>query len=267
MGLANSTYRYIKHRKVTNREIRHVLLEDAIKEIHARSRGTYGYRRITAALEIEQGLIVNTKLVKKLLKRLGLQGLPGPKRLGRNLKNVATAEDLVQRNFVATLPNELWLTDITEHATIEGRLFCCVVLDLFSRRAVGWSIGRRCDTELVNDALSMAAQERVTVSTVIHSDHGSQFTSWAFTENVRRLGLLSSMGTVGDCYDNAPMESFWGTMQIELLNRKKWRTKIELSIAMAEWIEHFYNPERLHSSLGYLPPVEFEALHAASIQA
>jgi putative transposase len=94
----------------------------------------------------------------------------------------------------------------------------------------------------------------------------TQFTSWAFSELIGTKGLIGSMGTVGDCYDNAPMESFWGTMQIELLNRKKWRTKIELSIAIAEWIEHFYNPERLHSSLGYLPPIEFEALHSFQTQ-
>jgi transposase InsO family protein len=93
-----------------------------------------------------------------------------------------------------------------------------------------------------------------------------QFTSWGFSENVRRYGLMGSMGSVGDCYDNAPMESFWGSMQIELLNRKKWRTKIELSIAIADYIEHFYNPDRLHSSLGYLSPVKFEALHSAKTQ-
>ena len=103
--------------------------------------------------------------------------------------------------------------------------------------------------------------------TVIHSDHGSQFTSWAFTENVRRLGLVSSMGTVGDCYDNAPMESFWGSMQIELLNRQRWRTNLELAIAIADYIEHFYNPARRHSALGYLTPNEFEDLHSAKPQA
>jgi putative transposase len=102
---------------------------------------------------------------------------------------------------------------------------------------------------------------------LLRSVEPSQFTAWGFSELIRTKHLTGSMGTVGDCYDNAPMESFWGSMQIELLNRKKWRTKIELSIAIAEWIEHFYNPERLHSSLGYRPPVEFEALHAASVQA
>ena len=108
--------------------------------------------------------------------------------------------------------------------------------------------------------------EAASATTIIHSDHGSQFTSWGFSENVRKYGLMGSMGSVGDCYDNAPMESFWGSMQIELLNRKKWRTKIELSIAIADYIEHFYNPDRLHSSLGYLSPVKFEALHSAKTQ-
>jgi transposase InsO family protein len=115
----------------------------------------------------------------------------------------------------------------------------------------------------VNAALTRAANERtISPSTVIHSDHGSQFTSWAFTENVRRMGLVSSMGSVGDCYDNAPMESFWGSMQIELLNRHKWRTIVELTAAIADWLENFYNTERRHSSLNYLTPDEFEGLHS-----
>ena len=250
-----------------DREIRRLLLADAIADIHARSRGTYGILRVKAALEIEQGLIVNTKLVKRVMRELGLRGLPGPKKGYKNLKNAPTCEDLVQRDFSATRPNELWLTDITEHPTREGKLYCCVVLDLYSRKVVGWAIDRRCEAVLVNDALAKAGASRSTrPATVIHSDHGSQLTSWAFTENVRRLGLISSMGTVGDCYDNAPMESFWGSMQIELLNRQKWRTNLELAIAMADYIEHFYNPARRHSSLGYLTPSEFEDLHSTTTQ-
>ena len=152
----------------------------------------------------------------------------------------------------------------TEHPTAEGKIYCCVVLDLYSRKAVGWAIDRRCEAALVNDALAKAGASRPwRAGTVIHSDHGSQFTSWAFTENVRRLGLISSMGTAGDCYDNAPMESFWGSMQIELLNRRKWRTNLELAIAIADYIEHFYNSSRRHSALGYLTPTEFEDLHSA----
>jgi transposase InsO family protein len=223
--------------------------------------------RVKAALEIEQGLIVNTKLVKRIMRELGLKGLPGPKKGHKNLKNAPTCEDLVQRRFSASAPNELWLTDITEHPTREGKLYCCVVLDLYSRKVVGWAIDRRCEAALVNDALAKASASRSTgPGTVIHSDHGSQFTSWAFTENVRRLGLVSSMGTVGDCYDNAPMESFWGSMQIELLNRQTWRTTLELAVAMADYIEHFYNGDRRHSSLGYLTPNEFEAAHSTPTQ-
>jgi putative transposase len=151
------------------------MLADAIADIHARSRGTYGILRVKAALEIEQGLIVNTKLVKRIMRELGLQGLPGPKKGYKNLKNARTCEDLVKRKFTATHPNELWLTDITEHPTAEGKLYCCVVLDLYSRKAVGWAIDRRCEAPLVNDALSKAGASRATSpSTVIHSDQGSQ---------------------------------------------------------------------------------------------
>jgi transposase InsO family protein len=268
VGLARSTYNKIKFHKPTDREIRHVLLTDAIADIHARSRGTYGMLRIRAALEIEQGLIVNKKLVWKIMRQLGLKGLPGPRKGIKNLKNAPTCEDLIQRQFRATGPNQLWLTDITEHPTSEGKLHCCVVLDLYSRKVVGWAIDRRCDSALVNDALTKARVSRPTrPGTVIHSDHGSQFTSWAFTENVRRLGLTSSMGTVGDCFDNAPIESFWGSMQIELLNRKHWRTNLELAIAIADYIEHFYNPTRRHSALGYLTPNEYEDLHSPQSQA
>ncbi len=240
------------------------MLSGLVADIHKRSRGTYGMLRIQAALMREQDMVVNKKLILSIMRELGIKGLPGPKKHKKNLVNQATEEDLVQRNFTVDRPNVLWLTDITEHPTREGKVYCCAVLDAYSRRVVGWAIDRRCETALVNDAVMMASESRKTgPDSIIHSDHGSQFTSWGFSELIRTKNLVGSMGTVGDCYDNAPMESFWGSMQIELLNRKKWRTKIELSIAIAEWIEHFYNPERLHSSLGYLPPIEFEALRLA----
>ncbi len=265
VGLERSTYYDIKHHRPSDREIRHLLLEDAITGIYQRSRATYGVRRIRAALEIEQGLIVNYKLVLKIMRRLGLQGVPGPKKGRKNLVNAATNEDLVKRQFSATRPNELWLTDITEHPTREAKVYCCCVLDLFSRKVVGWSINRHCDSDLVNGALSMAATSRATsAQTVIHSDHGSQFTSWAFSKNIARIGLSGSMGTIGDCYDNAPMESFWGSMQIELLNRKRWASVLELSEAMADYIENFYNARRRHSSLDYLTPDEFEATNTSN---
>ena len=175
IGLDRSTYLRNKYHRPSNREIRHVLLEDAIREIHTRSRGTYGMLRVAAALEIEQGIIVNKKLVWKLMQRMGLKGLPGPKKGKKNLANLATAEDLVQRAFHATGPNELWLTDITEHPTREGKVYCCCVLDMFSRRVVGWAIDRHADTYLVKAAITMAAGTRTDSSgAILHSDHGSQ---------------------------------------------------------------------------------------------
>jgi transposase len=175
VGLSRSTYYKMKFRHPSDREIRRLLLADAIAEIHARSRGTYGMLRIRAALEIEQGLIVNKKLVWKIMRELGLTGLPGPRKGVKNLKNAPTCEDLVQRSFTAMRPNELWLTDITEHPTREGKIYCCVVLDLFSRKVVGWAIDRRCESALVIDAINKAKESRTaSASTVIHSDHGSQ---------------------------------------------------------------------------------------------
>ena len=146
VGLQRSTYYDIKHHQPTNQEIRRVLLAHAIADIHARSRGTYGMLRVRAALEIERGIIVNKKLVWKIMRQLGIRGLPGPKKWKPNLVNAATEEDLVKRNFMATGPNELWLTDITEHPTREGKVYCCAVLDLFSRKIVGWAIDRRCES-------------------------------------------------------------------------------------------------------------------------
>jgi len=155
--------------------MRRLLLVDLIKELHERSRGTYGMLRITAALRRDHDMVVNKKLVWSIMKQLGIKGLPGPRRRVRNLVNEATEEDLVQRNFTVDRPNVLWLTDITEHPTKEGRVYCCVVLDAFSRRVVGWAIDRRCQTSLVNDAVVMASESRTTgANSIIHSDHGSQ---------------------------------------------------------------------------------------------
>ena len=179
VGLDRSTYYGIKFHQPSDGEVRRLLLADAIADIHARSRGTYGMLRVRAALETGQGLIVNKKLVWKIMRQLGLRGLPGPRKGVKNLKNAPTCEDLVRRHFSATRPNELWLTDITEHPTAEGKLYCCVVLDLYSRKVVGWAIDRRCEATLVNDALAKAGSSRPTSpGAIVHSDHGAQFTSW-----------------------------------------------------------------------------------------
>jgi transposase InsO family protein len=210
------------------------------------------------------GIAISGKTVHKLMVEGGLAGLP-LRRRRKSLVNVATFEDLVQRNFTRDAPDQLWVTDITEHPTREGKVYCCVVLDAHSRRVVGWSIDTHQASSLVTNALSMALTNRTpTTSTVIHSDHGSQFTCWSFTERVRQAGLAPSMGTVGDAYDNAVIESFWGRLQTELLNRQKWRTRIELSSALFEYLEIFHNRTRRHSSLGMLTPVDYENFHPGS---
>ena len=153
--------------------------------------------------------------------RAGIYGLPGPIRVKR-LRGVATADDLVNRKFHRIRPNELWVTDITQHRTREGWLYCCAVLDAFSRRIVGWSMDSRADATLVVNALDMAIRNRrPAAGGIVHADHGTQFTSWVFGEKIRTAGLVPSFGTIGDGLDNAMMESFWSSMQIELLDRQK----------------------------------------------
>ncbi|GAA1000289.1 transposase InsO family protein [Subtercola frigoramans] len=147
----------------------------------------------------------------------------------------------------------------TEHPTREGKIYCRAVMDTFSRKIVGWSIDNAQDTNLVVNALDMAIKNRQPgAGGIVHADHGVQFTSWAFTNKIRASGLMPSFGTIGDCYDNSMMESFWSSMQIELLNRKKWRTRVDLANAIFEYIEIFYNRQRRHSKLGYVTPIEHE---------
>jgi putative transposase len=158
------------------------------------------------------------------------------------------------------------VTDITEHATREGKVYCAVVLDAFSRRVVGWSIDASPTAALVTNALGMAIQTRTPrAGAVIHSDQGVQFASWAFTQRAKDSGLLPSMGSVGDCYDNSMMEAFWSRMQVELLDRYRWRTRVELANAIFEYLEIFHNRQRRHSALGWRTPVEFEKLHATDV--
>ncbi len=248
------------------------LLLKQIQQIHEESRGTYGSPRVHAELVLGLGMPVNVKRVARLMRQAGIQGLYRRRRHGCTVRDpdAQPSADLVNREFVADAPNRLWVTDITEHHTEEGKIYCAAVLDAYSRLIVGWSINDNMRTELVTDALGMAIIRRrpdkngPTKGTVLHSDHGSQYTSWAFGKRLRDAGLLASMGTIGDCYDNAMMESFWGTMQLELLDSKQWKTRDELANAVFEWIECWYNPNRRHSSIGMHSPVTFETLHTGS---
>ena len=250
-------------RPMSSRAIRHAWLADVIRDVHATSRGTYGAPRVHAELRLGRGIVVGHNLVARIMHHDGLVGLPARKRFRRPGVNVA-AVDLVERDFVREGPDQLWVTDITEHRTREGKLYCAVVLDTYSRRVVGWSIDASPTSGLVTNALSMAIQNRTPRADsglIIHSDQGTQFTSWAFTSRARESGLLPSMGSVGDCYDNAVIESFWGRMQTELLNRRRWRTRVELANAMFEYLEIFHNRQRRHSALGMLTPTEYELVH------
>src|SRR5262249_54578340 len=176
----------------------------------------------------------------------------------------APATDRVGRQFAREATDQLWVTDITEHPTREGKVYCAVVLDACSRRVVGWSIDAGITAALVTNALSMAIEtRRPTGPTVIHSDQGTQYGSWAFTRRAQEAGLLPSMGAVGTCFDNALMESFWSRVQVELLDRQAWSTRLELATALFEYLELFHNRQRRHSSLGMLTPVEFEARRGA----
>jgi putative transposase len=191
------------------------------------------------------------------MRNAGLVGLPRRRRYPKRGGLDTTAADLVNREFARVEPDKLWVTYITEHRTREGKLYCCVVLDTFSRRVVGWSIGSTQTAALTANALSMAItnrQPRSGSGLIIHSDHGTQFTSWAFTRRAQQSGLLRSLGSVGDCFDNAVIESFWGRMQTELLNRQRWRTRVELANAGFEYLELFYNRQRRHSAIGMLHP-------------
>jgi putative transposase len=250
------------------------LLLKQIRQIHTESRETYGSPRIHAELTLGLGLPVNLKRVGRLMREAGIQGLYRRRRRGCTVGDPAAQpnSDLVNRNFTVEEPNRLWITDITEHPTVEGKLYCAAVMDAYSRLIVGWSIAGHMRTELVTDALGMAIMRRKPEKrldderTVLHSDHGSQYTSWAFGQRLQTAGMLASMGTVGDCHDNAMMESFWGTMQMELLDTKEWQTRDELANAIFEWIECWYNPTRRHSSVGMHSPVTFETLHTGPDQ-
>jgi len=269
LNVSRSGYYEWCDRPVSDRARENELLVKYIEQIHADSRGTYGSPRVHAELTLGLGLSVNRKRVARLMREAGIQGLYRRKRSWTTVRDPAAepAPDLVNRHFTADGPDRLWITDITEHPTEEGKVYCAAVMDAYSRLIIGWSIDSHMRTELVTDALGMAIMRRKPENnTILHSDHGSQYTSWAFGQRLRTAGLLASMGTVGDCYDNAMMESFWGTLQLEVLDQKQWQTRDELANAIFEWIECWYNPKRRHSSIGMHSPVTFEALHTGSDQ-
>src|SRR5262249_9376036 len=258
LGVSESGYYEWRGRAPSARAVRHTWLTGQIRAVHLASRGTYGSRRGRAELRLGRGGTRRRGPVAMLMHRAGIKGLPGSRR-PRPKHQTPTADDLVHRQFTRVRPDQLWVTDITEHSTREGKVYCAVVLDAFSRRVVGWSIDSSQTAALVTNALDMAIRNRAaSPGVVIQSDHGVQYTSWAFTDRARASGLVPSMGSIGDCYDNAMIESFWGRVQTELLDRQRWRTRIKLANALFEYLEIFHNRRRRHSSLGMLTPIEYE---------
>ena len=230
-----------------------------IRTIHKASRESYGAPRIHAELQ-EAGVAASRKRIARLMKEEGLAGVSrrrGTRTTFRD-ERVRPASDLVDRNFRAEAPDRLWVADITYVPTWAGFLYLAVVLDAFSRRIVGWSMGLDLKTQLVLDALNMALTQRRPTAVIHHSDQGSQYTSVAFGLRCKEAGVRPSMGSVGDAYDNAMCESFFATLECELLDRRKFRTKAEARMAVFQFIEGWYNPGRRHSALGYLSPVNYE---------
>ena len=261
LGVSTAGYYEWRHRAPSARAIRHAWLTDQIAAVHDASRQVYGARRVHAELVHGHGIVVGYNTISLLMRRAGLVGLPLRRRTKR-VPSARTITDLVNRNFHRDGPNQLWVTDITEHPTREGKLYCCAVIDTFSRRVVGWAIDSSMRADLATNALGMAIESRGRVDGgIIHADQSAQFTSWTFTERARRAGPLPSLGSVGDPWDNAVVEAFWGRLQVEVLNRQRWSTRVELASAIFEWIEGFYNRRRRHSALCWTSPVEFENNH------
>ena len=242
-------------------------LGDLIVKIHDASFGTYGWRRVTAELRLGLGYEVNHKRVERLMRERGLHGVTRRRRRKGCTRSRATdsrSDDLVHRQFQPDGPDRLWVQDVTQHRSGEGWVYLAVVIDAWSRRVVGWSIADHMRSELVADAIDMATlRRRPPKGAIAHSDHGSNYCSWVFGQRLRAAGLMGSMGTVGDALDNAVAESFFASLQCELLDRHHWPTRDGLARAMFSWIETFYNPTRRHSTLGYLSPVDYETHGAA----
>lgn len=236
-------------------------------KIHSASRQTYGAPRIHAELT-DEGIGVGRKRVERLMKAAGLKGASRRRSIRTTIRDdrVRPTSDLVDRNFYAHEPNVLWVADITYVPTWAGFLYLAVVLDAFSRRIVGWAMGHNLKAQLVIDAMNMAIGQRKPCNVIHHSDQGSQYTSVAFGLRCKEAGVRPSMGSVGDAYDNAMCESFFATLECELLDRRKIQTKAEARMAIFEFIEGWYNPARRHSALGYQSPIAYERSTAEELE-
>jgi putative transposase len=254
-------YAWLK-RETSARDKANVALLEVIKDIHKESDKTYGAPRVHAELQ-DRGPQASLNRVARVMREAEIRGV-SPRKWKRTTlpgKSTRSVPDLVDRAFTATGPDQLWVADITYISTWAGFLFLAIVLDVWSRRIVGWAMATHLRTELVLDALDMALARRRPQGVIHHSDQGGQYTSLAFGRRCDLMGVRPSTGSVGDAYDNAMAESFFGTLECELLDRYSFRTQAEARRAVFRYIEGWYNPRRRHSSLGYLSPAKFEAKH------
>lgn len=270
LSISRSGFYAWLRRPPSARAQRDEVLTEQIRAVHAASRGTYGAPRIQADLR-EQAAREQAaqpppsrKRVARLMRNAGLEGASRRRfRPTTTIREEAAkpAPDLVERDFTASEPNQLWVADITYVPTWSGFLYLAVVLDVFSRKVVGWSMATHMRTELVLNALKMAVQQRGPTQVIHHSDQGSQYTSYAFGEYCRQWGVRPSTGSVGDCFDNAMAESFFATLECELLDRAIFRSPAEGAMGIFQFIEGWYNTRRRHSSIGHISPAEFEKQH------
>lgn len=255
-----------RDRPPSKRSIADAALTERIRMIHAESDCTYGMARVWMEL-FEQGERIGGKRIARLMRCANIRGVSRRRGFVVTTRRDVTqrsAPDLVKREFVADGPNRLWVADMTYVPTWAGFLFLSIVLDVWSRRIVGWAISEQMTAEVVLSALNMALQQRKPQDVIHHSDRGSQYTSIEFGRRCGEMGVKPSMGSVGDAYDNAMAESFFATLECELIDRRSWQTKTEARMALFTFIEGWYNPRRRHSALGRIAPAEFERRNMAA---
>lgn len=269
LGVSASGFYAWRMRPLSARAVADVGLTATIHAIHRRSGGSYGSPSIHAELADEHGIRVGRKRVARLMRAAGLKGLQPLRFVTTTVTDPAAdrALDKVDRQFTAPGPDRLWVADITYIPTWSGFLYLAVVLDVWSRRIVGWSMANHLKTELVLAALDMAIAQRRPQAVIHHSDRGCQYTSYGFGKRCREAGIVPSMGSVGDAYDNAMAESFFASLECELIDRSTFRSHADARIALFDYIEAWYNPHRRHSALGQLSPVNFERRAVAAVAA
>jgi len=260
LGVSPQGFYAWRARPASARQQRRDALLVAMRAMHAEFKQRYGSPRMYRELRA-RGVPCSRNTVAKLMRADGLRAKAARKFRHTTDSNhrLPVAENLLDRQFEAQGPNERWVADITYIPTREGWLYLAVVEDLYSRRVVGWSLAAHLESRLVVDALEMAVARRLPAAGLLaHSDRGSQYASAHYQQLLAKHGIECSMSRVGQCWDNAPMESFFATLKKELVHHEDYQSRAEARASIVEYIETFYNPKRRHSALGYLSPAEFE---------